>query len=89
MRRSAVRVAANDRGQPPASLHPCDGDVMVRRVSIARAGFTIGRSPGEPQLWASAYANAVAQATAFGRLARVNVWYVDEGDPLRLVAQHR
>lgn len=88
-RRSSVGPAATKCGQLPALLYPCDGDVMVERVTVKRGGFTICRASGEPQLWASAYANAVAHATAFGRRARVNVWYVDEGEPIRLVAKHR
>lgn len=83
------KEAMPNRSISSVSLNPCSGDVIVERISTGRGGFAIRRTEGSRQLLESAYTRAVKQAIAFGRYARVNVWYAEANEVLLLVANHR
>jgi hypothetical protein len=74
----------------PGRLIPEDGDIVVREQRQNNSVvYTLHTAPGADQYQLRARAQALAQAVAFARRARVRAWLTDEGYDFMLLEDFR
>lgn len=68
---------------------PRPGDIVVHKRHSSENAYALSAFQRESQLTYQTYDDAIRQATAFGLMDRVDVWYTEDGQTYLSVARHR
>jgi hypothetical protein len=68
---------------------PRPGDIVIHKRQSSENPYALSAFQRESQLTYHTYDEAIRQATAFGLMDRVDVWYTEDGQTYSSIARHR